>query len=505
MASGRRLIENLKYLSAVTRYNTERRPPLRSAAHSLLNTEEIYHSHLSKSDIKPLLEEQHPKNSSSNSNLETLLFTWPDDPYAPAYQFYLMVRYQGISEVLRDEFAFSAIDMISMEALIFNLITKSAGVLGISKEYHQFSSKEEFARIDDYTDPEEDFLDKWGACIQFSRSDLFDEFLAETQEWADEFGLDSRLETADKILNFLTADLSGTRNEGTIDLFRTPIVTTDRVGKRLFVPFPRLLVNTAQVRVERLFEDSSVARKEEESTKGEVVEDLVTEAFNHFESRNFVRGLRFNDPHPRESDGLLIFEDSYWVVEVKSHPVFRKVPHRPDIAVNRARERVESAIEQGRHAIEYLEDQNPGLLFNLSGIKNPDEKESGLIIVLDGFLPTLFSQNRRADQMSGFDKIYADLQENERVYLITLFDLFEIADQEEHDRLEEFLLWRTGYAFDMPIFAYNERDYWAMYFDLLDADAEMMATIDEASSKGMLVPYISDRFNDKPYLPEDGF
>lgn len=103
-------------------------------------------------------------------------------------------------------------------------------------------------------------------------------------------------------------------------------------------------------------------------------------------------------------------------------------------------------------------------------------------------------------------EIYQAVKEEDRILLITLFDLFELANQtDELDRFEDYLLWRTDYGFDMPVFSFNERDYWAMFFDNYDSNESLQEVIDDAAEKESLITYISNRFNDKPYLPDDGF
>ena len=110
------------------------------------------------------------------------------------------------------------------------------------------------------------------------------------------------------------------------------------------------------------------------------------------------------------------------------------------------------------------------------------------------------------DRIFDMSEIYESVAEKDRILLITLFDLFELANQtEELDRLEDFLLWRTDYGYDMPVFSFNERDYWAMFFDNYDSNDKLQNAIDDAAEKQSLITYISSRFNDKPYLPDDGF
>lgn len=107
--------------------------------------------------------------------------------------------------------------------------------------------------------------------------------------------------------------------------------------------------------------------------------------------------------------------------------------------------------------------------------------------------------------MLGLTELHERVDAGDRVYLTTLFDLFELADQTgEIDQLEDFLLWRTDYGLDMPIFAFNERDYWAMHFDNVVGDPQFQEALGKGAEDDIVGIYISDRFNDKQHLPYDG-
>jgi len=395
-----------------------------------------------------------------------------------------------------------------MEAMIYNLVTERADHLGIESDFHVFEDKREFVQLDDFEEPGELFQSRWWSCIQFSRSELIDEFLARTagQPATEEWSLSEVIDSANSMLPFLTKPLNEDENYGKFQYFHTPIFETPGSENSLIVPFPNLLVTTAQIRIERLFQENDGLRTVEDDRKGDLVEDLVLDAFGVFENRNLLRSFHFTDPHPREADGLLFFENSYWAIEVKSHPIFRKLPNNIETALHRYEGKVKTAINQGAKALDFLRGDGRNLFSHLIDSDSPEEMDRGVIVLLDGLLPTLFSQNRRADEIFGISSLYENVSEEDRVYILTLFDLYELADQvEELDRLEDFLLWRTDYGFKMPVHAFNEREYWAMYFDNYSQDEEFRKAIDGAAEKDMLVPYISQRFNDKPYLPEDGF
>ncbi len=52
----------------------------------------------------------------------------------------------------------------------------------------------------------------------------------------------------------------------------------------------------------------------------------------------------------------------------------------------------------------------------------------------------------------------------------------------------------------MPIICYDERDYWAYFFDRHEQTPKMKETFGIAQKKLLRGTYISARFNDKRYL-----
>lgn len=86
--------------------------------------------------------------------------------------------------------------------------------------------------------------------------------------------------------------------------------------------------------------------------------------------------------------------------------------------------------------------------------------ESGGLIVLDGFIPTLFSGNERVDRELGVGQVHQHLTKDDRVVVLTLYDLYQLLQEEEIEYFDEFLLWRTDYDRNFPIWGYSEREYW---------------------------------------------
>lgn len=164
--------------------------------------------------------------------------------------------------------------------------------------------------------------------------------------------------------------------------------------------------------------------------------------------------------------------------------------------------KVIQAVDQTRKTLDYLNNLEGdfGLLYNLTGNKNYDHMNTGGVIILDGFLPTLFSGNERADRTLGLDEIHDHIFDDERIVVITLYDLYQLIQQQEIDLFNEFLQWRTGYRGNIPVWGYSEREYWAFYFDNYRNDDEFQSGVELAAEKEIITIYISARFNDKPYF-----
>lgn len=497
--------ENLVFLSSSARYNTERRPLLREAFDQHLREDKFHSEVVTEQYIRDSwegLDEREPESA-----FRLLLLSYPDTLNLQHYQLYLMTRYSEGSEDIRGELGFSAVDLISLEALIRTLISERAENLGINATFYEYENKPEYLEFDSFEVPSNRFRDRWAACIEFSKSELIDEIMASTDEDTalGTLSLTNQIKTIESMLSFLSTRIQDSEDYSQYQFFQTPLFEIEGRKGSVIVPFPELLISTAQMRIERLFKEDQKLVSAEDDRKGDVVEEMTMKALSEFDSRNLIKSLHFNDPHPRETDGLLLFEDSYWSIEVKSHPIFRKLPEGLGVARHRYKQKVTEAVKQGRAALDYLSGEEE-LLYSLTGEKSFNESENGTIVVLDGFIPTLFSQNHRVDEIFGMSEIHEEVAEDERVFVTTLFDLFELAGQsDELGRLEEFLIWRTNFGFDMPVLGMDEREYWAMYFDNYVEDSEFRRTIDDAAERNITVAYISERFNTKPHIPSGGF
>lgn len=104
------------------------------------------------------------------------------------------------------------------------------------------------------------------------------------------------------------------------------------------------------------------------------------------------------------------------------------------------------------------------------------------------------------DQELGVGQVHQYLANDDRVVILTLYDLYQLLQEEEMENIDEFLLWRTGYDKSFPIWGYSEREYWAFYFDNYRDNGEWEEALETAVEKDIGTIYISERFNDKSHL-----
>lgn len=266
------------------------------------------------------------------------------------------------------------------------------------------------------------------------------------------------------------------------------------------VPFPSILGSTVQFRVENYIQNSKKLKKVEEKSKGNIVEFLANKIFASFPNKNIIKNFKYKlDKRSYESDIVLFLKDSIWVVEVKSHPIFRKIPldisRIIPIFINKVRE----GLNQGLRTLDYLNNQKE-LLFNVGYGKELKNLIKGVIVVLDGFIPVLLSQNEGYDEILGTSTIYRKISNSTRIYVTTILDLYILSTQPDKEGFENFLLWRTNHLGSFPIVSYDEREYWAFFNDLYNKNKDVRDAFQKSVENKLTIYYISARFNKKEYL-----
>lgn len=491
---------DLQYLSALAQYNSEKRTGIRRYLESALSTgNEIESIEVIRDKADELSDTS--LDEFEGEFLRRILLLTPEDVTPQDHQLYLLARYAEVEQELEKVGGFSPSSMLSFETLLHDeIMLNRAEALDVLDQIEKPDSFEEHSDPRHIVEPPDEFIDKWAACITFQKQEVFSEFMSQVVPLDQPELIDTAYSNVQEMFSFLSyPDLD--KRDSEYQFLLTPLFPVS--DEEFIVPFPQTLLTTAHYRIEEHLTRNEDAQKVDNQTKGKSVEELTFETLSEIPSQNFVKEVHYiHDPHERESDGLLIFEDSYWAVEIKSHPLFRKVPSDIDKVRSRYLDKVESASNQGAKFLEYLENSvsEYELLYNMTGEKSTEDIEKGTIVVLDGFLPTFYSDNERTDRQTGFGPIYEFDSRSERLFVVSLYDLYQLTQQPEVGQFEEFLKWRTGYDGDHPIRGFNEREYWAFYFDNYRSDPEIQEGLELAVEKDIVTLYISERFNSKDHL-----
>nr|MDO8099653.1 hypothetical protein [Candidatus Njordarchaeota archaeon] len=447
--------------------------------------------------------------------LEEMLLTIPGASNFSWSMRYTVERY-GLIDSFLEVAGFSMRSLMTLEGVIAGLVQMNAGSDKLLGEVHQFTPED---YVDSYhvSEPSKVFESKWSWCITLSEKEIVQSF-AQSYSMTDasidalssskikvdseEELLDLRLLELRSALGFLSVDSESTSNKP-FDFILRPLVKcrSERNEVYYIVPFPMLLGSMMQIRVENLIQNSEKIRKEDESSKGKRVETLASDILFQFPNTNMVKSLRYKiGKQSFESDILLILEDSFWAVEVKSHPLFRKIPFEIDRLSAAYAEKVLEGLEQGRRTLDWVSQQND-LLYSLNCHKNPRDMIKGVIVLLDGYVPTLLTQNERFDRtFPGTDIIYDQMKEPVRIYVLTIEELHTLVMQHDKDSFEKFLIWRTNYFRKMPLTAYEEKEYWAFFNN--PKNKEMLDNFPKLIHNNNTILYVSGRFSDKDYRRE---
>lgn len=492
--------KNIRQLSVLSQYNTERSHLIRRFADHLLETGHIFREQTGIEDIKEFCENERDVEDVEESMDQLqhhLLFSLAETTPEHIATGYVLDRYEHVNEELHEEFGFDSTSLILMENVLGNFVYMMHYEQEIADKVHEFDSKEQYADLCFVAEPDNDYRKKWFSCISLPKKVVVQQFVEQMEQAADQ--LDESFSNvqrdfqaeAEQVLTYLSLV------PGEDDTFTfSPILIH---GENIVIPFPRLLRTTTHFRVEALIDEAEESRKKEMESKGETVEYMATDVLNAFPNRNIVKNAHYKIGETQyETDAVLFFDDAVWAIEIKSHPLFKRIPFETERVVPKFNSKIREGWKQGARAIRFL-NNNPQLVKYHTGKKNLEELLNGVIVVLDGFLPTFFTQGERVDTILGTDSLHTfvekELPEDIRVYVITLLDLYELSRQPDREHFEEFLDWRTRHLGTFPIQGYNEVEYWA--YAANPKNREIMPKLIE---KELVVPYTSSRFNNKRHL-----
>ena len=184
-----------------------------------------------------------------------------------------------------------------------------------------------------------------------------------------------------------------------------------------------------------------------------------------------------------ELDGLLNLRRSTWFIECKSRDISPESLSGNYNKISKDIERaIKDSVKQGTRAINYKDTK----YFSKYKIKN----RVGILIILEGIFPNI--RLPRIIHTNPLDSCK---------YLVCVFNYFElkhILEQTDANMFEEFLIWRSQK--NMPIYAFDECDYWAFFNDHYRINKEIKEIFKSQQENNQTTIYTSPRFNDKSYL-----
>jgi hypothetical protein len=175
---------------------------------------------------------------------------------------------------------------------------------------------------------------------------------------------------------------------------------------------------------------------------------------------------------------------STWFIECKSRDISPESLLGDSKKIAKDIERaIEDSLKQGTRAIKYKDTK----YFSRYKIKN----RVGILIIIEGIFP-----NIRLPNIPGISNPLDACEYP--VCVFNYFDLKLILEQPDANMFEEFLIWRSQK--NMPIYAFDECDYWGFFNDRYRQNKEVKKMFKLNQDYNQTIIYSSPRFNNKNYL-----
>ena len=390
-----------------------------------------------------------------------LLSNIPNE-YVPEY---LMQKFSPFLEDFVDVYKFDANTLWMFAFKLIEYCQFKKYMVKFRDEVYQFNSKEEFADLWFVGLPEKNYVEKWKNIITFDIRELKRIFSSISKNINAEF--DSIID----VLSMRIEELPSKPED--IKLHLKPFLRLD--DHTLVLLTPDYLTRALPVLYETLFSKC----KSYLDSKGKTFERLTQETIKSLPFSSMGFNTKYGEDF--ETDAVIKFKKSAWVVEVTSHPPSLKALEGDWSHISDDLEKsIEKCIKQGERCIEHKNEDSLKSYFH-------NTTTNGILIVVDGSYPEL--------NLNSAVKFF---EEKYPVYIINWFDLRLLIDEPEVEDFEEFLLWRI--IRPMPVVCFDEKDYWAFFFDNYKAKKEMYEGFEKMQEKELKLFYNSFRFNNKDYL-----
>jgi len=390
---------------------------------------------------------------------EYLLLSNISHEYIPEY---VIQKFSPFAKEFEEAYGFDMNTLWKFAFKIWEYVEFKKYMTRFTGEVYKFRSKKEYADLGFIAIPSKTYIEKWKNIANLSISEI-ERILS---------GIMS-INEVKEVLRILSISLNKLPEDYEMLRFSsTPLLQIDKNTLVLLTPW--YLTRALPSIYESLFKKC----KSYLESKGKSFEKLSQNtlkalpfealAFNVYYGNNF------------ETDAIISFKKSHWITEISSHPLSLKSLQGNISAIDRdLRNTIKKCMVQGRRCLEHLNE--------ISFCLSKNAKTKGILIIVDGVYPQL--------NMNTFINFF---KEKIPIYVINWFDLRVLIDQPEIENFENFLLWRTQQP--MPVVSFDEKDYWAFYFDYYEQDNEMKKSFETMKEKYLGCFYISYRFNKKDYL-----
>lgn len=517
--------QNINFLSSLAKFNSERNDSILQFYENIIETGIISSKKLELNNLINYVQKKKKKRKNEipiESLSKVFLYTFPTNIHYGWNLSFATTRYEIVKKEFYQKYRFKIKTLGIFEEALYSLIFSRSDSYSSLDSIYQFEDEEEYSSKTCIKEPDYVFYINWINCITIDLEAFIARFIAsisqnymmlsalvqDNPEKEPKEILHQIEEEVLEIINLVSIKATDINTEN-ISILQKPLFYFEGENgkKTIIVPFPRILCSTIHLRLANLVSQDEKLEAIEEQRKGRVVEKFANTILNSIPNKNIVKNFTyFENEKQFESDILLVLANSIWTIEVKSHPIFKKIISKAESLVKNFSHKFNEGINQGIRTLDYL-NNNPSILKQLNFKKNFLKSERGIIVVLDGYIPTLLTQNKPADKLMGTYDIYKNIPKDIRFYVISMFELNILSLQSDISNFEEFLLWRTGYKDTMPICCYDEKDYWAYYNDRYLENEDNKKLFDEMLSRQekqeVMCNYISYRFNRKEHLGKE--
>lgn len=328
------------------------------------------------------------------------------------------------------------------------------------KEY-QFTRKEDYGNLNFFDIPDKRYIETWKKVSTISFDELLEKIVPYNREHLSTY------------LNLNSFDIKKLKGEPDLRFREYPLFYYE---DKIIQIDPDVVFTYLPHKIDILLSKT----KSYQTTKGKVFESISLDLINEIPvNKRLNRNIEYEG---FELDGLLSLKRSTWFIECKSRNLSPESLKGDKKKIQKDIERaIEYGIRQGERAIQYKdsEDMQNYKINNIIGI----------IVIVEGIFPNL--QFNKLLPNNPIDKC------KYRVCIFNYFDLRTILNQYDANLFEDFLIWRSQK--NMPIYAFDECDYWDWYTKMKN-DKERKKAFKQFQNNNNTIIYNGDRFNDKRYL-----